>query len=136
MATIAISAGTPGRRSGRLLVLALLAIVGVVFGSLVGHVPGRDVMPPEEVMLPELTEHAALHADAQASLDGVRHHGAYCRYDCPDGRTRFVCGMADGRWAVVVLGGTQRLITAFTADQDYARGIIDGCRNPWRFVHP
>jgi hypothetical protein len=87
-------------------------------------------------MLPELTEHALEHADARAAWEWVGNHGAYCRYDCPDGRTRFVCGMPDGRWAVVVLGVTQKLITAFTSDQDYARDIIDGCRNPWRFVHP
>ena len=136
MATLTISAGTPGRRSGRLLVLALLAIVGRVLGSLLRHVPGREVMPPEGVMLPELTEHALEHADARAAWEWVGNNGAYCRYDCPDGRTRYVCGMPNGRWAVVVLGATQKLITAFTADQDYARGIIDGCRNPWRFVHP
>jgi len=115
--------------------MVVLAAV-VLFGSLIGHVPGRAVMPAEQVFLPELTEHAALHADAQASLDWVHNHGAYCRYDCPDARTRFVCGMPNGRWAVVVLSATEKLITAFTTDQEYARGIIDGCNNPWRYVHP
>lgn len=126
----------PQRQAGLVLWAMVGLVLVVVFGSVARHAPGRAVMPPEQVFLPELTEHALVHADSKVAHEWVGHHGAYCRYDCPDARTRYVCGMPDGRWAVVVLSATEKLITAFTTDQDYARGIIDGCSNPWRYVHP
>ena len=126
----------PGATPWPLLLLALVATV-IVLGSLLRNLPGRAVMPEvPPVELPPLTEHALRHADAKAAWNHVRQHGTYCRYDCPDGRTRYVCGMPDHAWAIVVISARNTLITAFTSDQEYARDIIDACRNPWRFVHP
>jgi hypothetical protein len=117
--------------------LLVLIVTVIVLGSLLRRVPGSAAMPEAPpVELPPLTAHALEHPDSRLAWDHVRRNGAYCRYDCPDGRTRYVCGMPDHSWAVVVLSAADRLITAFTTDQEYARGIIDGCQNPWRFVHP
>ena len=107
--------------------------------SIKSRVPRPKPMPTLEI--PALSEHALQHADSVAAYDWVRVNGQYCRYKCPDGRARFVCqlsgGTSGGRYAVVVLdekGGS--VITAFTSIRDYALGIIDGCENPWRFLHP
>ena len=122
-----------------ILVLLGAAVAILVLASLPrlprlpAGMPQSDALPQ---VLPDLTEHALAHPDAREAYEWTQHHGAFCRYECPDGRTRFVCPMAGNRWAVVVLGVTQRLITAFKTDQDYARGIIDQCRNPWRMAHP
>ena len=107
-----------GRCAGWMLLALLLAVVAVV-------------------ALPALTEHALRHADARDAWDWVARNGDYCKYNCPDGRTRWVCGMAGRgqRWAIVVIQA-ERLITAFVADQDYARTVIDGCYAEWRFLHP
>lgn len=117
------------------VVLALLVTLALVGVSRM-QTWRAPVAEPPVVELPELTEHALAHADAREAYGWVEQHGQYCKFDCPDGRTRFVCGMSNNRWAVVVVGVAGRLVTAFTADQAYARGIIDECRNPWRMSHP
>lgn len=128
---------TQTRRSPAILLIPLLAVLAILMLVLVQRLPvGMPTSDAPTKDLPALTPHALKHADAQTAWDWVQHHGRFCQYDCPDGRTRFVCPMDDGRWAVVVLGRFWRLVTAFTCDQDYAKGIADECYNPWRYAHP
>ena len=120
-----------GPRLGLMLVLIVLVVLVL---AVVPQVPWG--MPKSaDVQLPELSPHALRHEDAQAAWRWVEGHGRFCRYDCNDGRTRYVCAMPQNRWAIVVLEAGQ-LITAFTGDQDYAKGAMSGCRNPWHFAHP
>ena len=119
-------------RPGRVLVL-LSATVAVLLMWSVSRVqqvptfPRSDALPEQ---LPPLTAHALEHADAWEAWSWVQHHGRHCRNKCTDGRTRYVCRMRSSRWAVVVLGVTERLITAFTTDARYAWEVIDNCRGP------
>lgn len=92
--------------------------------------------------LPDLNDHALARHQAQAQLayNHVQSLGAqadHCKWSCNDGRDRYVCGMDDGKWAIVIIEGAE-LVTSFVASQDYARSIIDtpGCKNPWHYSHP
>ena len=119
-----------------LLLLGVSAVLGLLLLASATPTVTLPQGPPAVVEeLPPLTAHALRHEDAQEAFDWVSKHGRYCRYQCPDGRTRYVCGMSDHRWAVVVVEAA-RLVTAFTTDQDYAKGIVDTCHNPWRMAHP
>jgi len=120
---------TQTRINPALLVMLFAVLMLVLLVSL----PGVTVPLPK---LPPLTEHALKHDDAAIARDWVNRHGRFCRYTCPDGRTRYACGMPGNQWAIVVLDAAGDLITAFTADQDYAKGITDTCHNPWRMAHP
>lgn len=114
--------------------LATLLFLGLVLLGLWMAIP-QGMPTDRSVSLPDLTPHALEHEDAREAWTWVRWHGLFCKWSCPDGRTRFVCGMRNGRWAIVIKEG-QRLVTAYTADQSYAIGLIDGCSNPWQFSHP
>jgi len=119
-------------------VLIWLVLLAVLAALAVGRMlpTGMPATPQLVQPLPELTAHALEHEDSRVARDWVQRHGRFCRWECPDGRTRFACPMAEaGRFAVVVLGRSG-LITAFTTNQDYALGAIEGCRNPWRYAHP
>jgi hypothetical protein len=125
--------------------LALLLLGGTARGLTLPsgttvHVPRilRAQANPDAVDLPPLSAHALEHGeDAQAAWNWVRRHGRTCRWDCPDGRTRYVCGMPKNIWAIVVVEGGD-LVTAFTGDQDYAKGATEGCRNGYWYgaAHP
>jgi hypothetical protein len=67
------------------------------------------------------------------SLDNAEH----CKWECPDGRDRYVCAMQPAReWAIVVYEAGE-LVTAFvTEDQAYVNAVIEPCLNPWRYAHP
>lgn len=90
--------------------------------------------------LPDMSPHAWEKHQTQAEIayNHVQNmpNADHCKWSCNDGRDRYVCGMDDGRWAIVVVAG-DTMITAFTADQEYARSIIDtpGCKNPWHYAH-
>ena len=130
---------------GGLLALAFLAAALVLVAHLLmpGLIPsllGAMRVGPQpskalDTSLPALTAHALRHADAKEAWDHVQRHGRFCKWSCPDGRTRYVCRMPGNRWAIVVLAARE-LVTAFTGDHDYARDVIDGCSNPWRMAHP
>ena len=59
----------------------------------------------------------------------------FCRWDCNDGRQRYVCRGAENMFAIVVMEGA-RVVTAFMSTQMYATGITTdpGCKNPWRML--
>lgn len=61
----------------------------------------------------------------------------FCRYQCPDGRTRYICPMESGHWTMVVLEDGY-LITSFVVNQSYAKGEIDKCKNRYHYrnAHP
>mgnify|MGYP000392140179 CR=1 FL=1 len=90
------------------------------------------------VALPDiqLGTHAVLRHgnDAVLARQAVMASGGTCCRPCADGRTRCICGLGDGRFAIQILeGGTE--ITAFIADRDYAKTVSDQCGpNPW--AHP
>jgi len=116
-----------------------VALIGIVFAVAMMLWAMRRIPPMNrEVALPTLSAHALLHSDAKAAWDCVRHKGRFCKWDCRDGRTRYLCPMEErGVWAIVVTEGANRLVTAFTGDQDYVNGVADnGCHNPWKMAHP
>lgn len=129
-----------------LLILLVIGLLALWLMSLAtqpapsGRLPSLPVGMPKTrelpYKLPPLTDHALEHEDARQAWTGVQHNGRFCRWQCPDGRTRFACSMrGTSRWAMVVLEG-DRLVTAFTTNHTYAVESISGCRNPWRFSHP
>jgi hypothetical protein len=119
-------------RNGVIPILLLLTLL-VVFITLSLPI---GIPNEREVDLPQLSAHALLHIDSRLAWNWVRNNGKYCKYDCDDGRTRYVCGMPENRWAIVVLDAFG-IVTSFTADQAYAKDVIDnGCHNPYRIAHP
>lgn len=123
-----------------LCVLALWLVSRATMPAPTGRLPRIPVgMPRTRELpyeLPPLTDHALEHQDAQQAWNWVQHNGRFCRWQCPDGRTRFACNMrGSDRWAMVVLEG-DALITAFITNQGYAVESIAGCTNPWRLSHP
>lgn len=75
-------------------------------------------------------------ADAETARQVVQEKGEYCRWDCPDGRTRYVCPADKHQFAVVVLEGLTEITAFITGDQAYVQNIIAPCKNPWRLSHP
>ena len=61
----------------------------------------------------------------------------FCRHDCPDNRTRYVCNIrGTNDWAVVVLQGTT-LVTSFITNQEYAQKVLDDdCSDRGFYAHP
>lgn len=131
---------TPARMFCILAFLVCLFLIGrglTAATTVVGDFP--RVMPRGRAADAELPEtpnaHARIkHPDAQFALDWVRNNGLYCRYDCTDGRTRFVCEIdrQNGdprRWAIVVLATESwELITSFTTTDDvYVENVIRQC---------
>jgi hypothetical protein len=88
----------------------------------------------------EVSSHALEHAEAMVVINYVKLFGWFHRFDCKDGRVRYIVPTPLHKWAFVVLDPTaSRVITAFWADQDYVVGQIDFCgpgANPWRYAHP
>jgi len=118
-------------------VLMMAAVlVGLMMLSSLPRVPAG--MPTSTAVdLPALGAHALLHSDAKMAWDWVRQKGVFCKWDCRDGRDRYVCPMRGGRFAVVVADAV-RVVTAFTTNQSYAKDVTDDprCSNPWRLKHP
>ena len=97
------------------------------------------------VVLPPLNSHAVDRHAGQAvrAYNHVKNNGGPGdKWDCPDGRTRWVCALMDkdglkkGLFAVVVLAASGSLVTAFICRKDYAKSISDSAANPWRITHP
>jgi len=119
------------------LILMMVAIVGCV-----GLAMLSPAMTETGEEFNKAVEQANQHAvqkhsiDAQAALNHVAWNSAFCKWECPDGRTRWACSMGGGKWAIVVKEGNV-LITAFTStSQDYVKGITAGCKNRYRPMHP
>ena len=87
--------------------------------------------------LPPITEHGKLHENWHSAYNYINNNGKFCKYECPDGRTRYICGTPDGGWAIAVVDKLVT-ITAYMTNQKYARKLIDesGCSNPYRYNHP
>jgi hypothetical protein len=123
MSTITMNApqSTPRVLGALLVLLAVLALAA-------------------SMTLPALNHHAVENhgSDASTARQHVQSLGdkaRYCRWECPDGRTRYACGMPGGKWAVLIMAG-DAIITAFTTnDRDYVLGMIDPCTNHWRYTH-
>lgn len=113
---------------GGALILLLMAVVVII---LMG------------VALPPINEHAIVRHDDDAwtAYNHVQNNGNewHC-WKCADGRLRYVCPISGPKavFAVVVLEPTFQLVTAFTCDQDYAKGITGNEKNfnPWHDPHP
>lgn len=137
MATIAQGQSRSG--GGGCIVLILIAgaiIMG--FLSLVGGSLGAGA----EQSLPALNDHA-IQKHGQQAVNAWQYIDSlaikdFCKWECPDQRTRYVCNIKGSNdWAVAVLEDGH-LITSFVTNQEYAKGVIDsaGCGNPWRLSHP
>jgi hypothetical protein len=74
--------------------------------------------------------------DARAARLWIAGHGRHCKWECPDGRTRYACRMDDGKWALMVLEGMVEVTAFVTGSQDYVQAFIAGCENPWHYSHP
>ena len=97
------------------------------------------------VVLPPLNQHARDRHAGQAAraYNHVKKNGGdHCRWECSDGRIRYVCPLDNKEtggvslWAVVVLAGsvlagTYRIVTAFICRQSYAYSIREQGTNPW-----
>jgi hypothetical protein len=115
----------PGKSFPLLLAVAL-ALVGVlVLGAALPHLSPHAVQ-----------QHQAAASQAWEYINAMEHN-EYCKWSCSDGRDRYVCPMPGGQWAIAVVEAGE-LITAFVADQNYAKSIIDepGCSNPFHYSHP
>ena len=113
---------------------AVLALILIVFG----------------VVLPALNSHAIQrhHDGAIRAYNHVKNNGGdHCRWECADGRIRYICPLDNRQnngaslFAVVVLvagaaAGSLKLVTAFICRQDYARSIAETGKNPWHITHP
>lgn len=93
--------------------------------------------------LPALNDHAVERHES-AAVDAWGYINSlpskdFCKWQCNDGRTRYMCNVrGTDNWAVAVVEDGQ-LITAFLATQHYARGIIEGAgcnANPLHYNHP
>jgi hypothetical protein len=134
MATIA-------QKRNRKLWFLVLVIVAVMLLTACG-VPIPVSVPGQVLPLPGLNDHAREKHGQEANKAWNYINSLpvrdYCKWTCPDQRTRYVCNVRGSNdWAVAVLEGGV-LITSFIANQEYARGVIDtlGCKNPWRMSHP
>jgi len=97
------------------------------------------------VALPPLNGHA-LQRHYEGAIRAWKyvseHGGPGDRYDCKDGRTRWICAIREqvkdkkDLWAVVVLSAAGGLITAFLCSHDYAKSMIENADNPWKIKHP
>jgi len=108
---------------------AILALILIVFG----------------VVLPPLNGHAVeRHADqAIRAWNHVRDNGGPGdKWECPDGRTRWICALTDpksrakGLFAVVVISAAGGLITAFICRKDYASSIAAQSKCDFHIDHP
>jgi len=118
-----------------LLAMLLAGLVGLVFIGLIG-----PALTPRTSPNIDLGHADRKHGqDAQIARDWVQRHGEYCRWECPDGRTRYVCPMKgeySGHWAIVVMEGVVEITAFLTDSQEYVRRVIEPCHNPWRLSHP
>jgi hypothetical protein len=122
------------------ILLAGIAGVALLAAGLAAVMPNvEDVIElPDE----RIDDHADVKhgSDAQAARDWIASNGGPgCKWECPDGRTRYVCRTDTGRWAIVVINTVTRVeVTAFMTDsQDYIQGCIAGGDNPWHYgSHP
>jgi len=97
------------------------------------------------VILPPLNQHARDRHGGQANraYNYVKKNGGeYCRWECTDGRIRYICPMDNKEtggvslWAVVVLAIATtatgyKMVTAFICRQSYAYSIREQGHNPW-----
>ena len=102
------------------------------------------------VILPALNNHAVeRHAnDAIRAYNHVKKNGSeHCRWECSDGRIRYICPLNHREtngvslYAVVVLiagatAGTYKLVTAFICRKDYAKSLTEKGKNHWQITHP
>lgn len=121
------------------VILILLALLGPAltefFTQVNNALEAGDVKYRTADELPPLCDHAKLHADSAEVweyLNSANTRG--CKWDCPDGRTRYFCKMPGGKWAFAVVEGAAT-VTAFFTSQEYGVGATRdaGCKNG---MHP
>lgn len=113
--------------------LFVAGVLALMLLALLTQVPVRQPVQPWSPNRHAEERHGL--AEAEEARQWVQSNGQFCRWQCPDGRDRFACGMPGGRWAVVVLEGTAEVTAFITDDHGYIRSIIDPCSNPWRYSH-
>lgn len=151
-------------RSTGIEALFILVVVGVLLVAALGtavsegsitlprpanpEVPGAppklwNVNVPEgadtTVALPAINQHARdRHGEeAQMAADIVAQRGKFHRWQCRDGRDRYMVPAGMGRWAFVVVQGYNFITSFMTTDAEYIAGEqnSDRCRgtNPFAF---
>jgi hypothetical protein len=73
--------------------------------------------------------------DAHAARAWIAGHGDNCKWDCPDGRTRYACRMSGNRWALGVYENGAEVTAFITDSQGYVQAFTAGCKNPMRYEH-
>ena len=92
--------------------------------------------------LPEVSDHATKKHGAEAinAYDYVNNMPGYrrrfCRHNCPDGRTRYVCNIKGTSDFAIVVVEAERVITSFVSSQDYAVHVLEDQCGGSRFAHP
>lgn len=115
---------TIGVRVGVFAVLAFLITAVLAVNGL------RNVVPSQHA----LQKHGT---DAEVALEWVRTFGkGWHRWDCRDGRTRWIVPMDDGRWAIAVFEGSVNITAFITGNKDYVLRIKEGCQQWQNVAHP
>ena len=64
------------------------------------------------------------------------HSGPGHRWDCKDGRQRWIVPYNAHEWAIVVLDGLTQVTAFITDDQDYVVKQHEGCKRWQNWAHP
>lgn len=119
--------------------ILLVAILGAVLFGFLSLMGSSLTSAP----LPALNDHARDKHGAAAITAWEYINSSpksnFCKWTCPDGRTRYLCWISKlNEWAFAAVNTDGTLATSFLTTQRYAKKIIDeaGCTNPWRLSHP
>lgn len=91
------------------------------------------------VTLPALAPHAIERHGTQALVATqwvAAHGGPGNRWDCRDGRQRWIVPYGAREWAIVVVEGAVQVTAFITSDQDYVNKMHEGCKQWQNWAHP
>lgn len=109
---------------GLLAVLVIVATAGIVLLNL-GNI---------SVCTHALDRHGN---DAVIATEWVNTHGTGGnRWDCNDGRQRWIVPYGSTAWAIVVMEAGEQITAFITDDQDYVVKQHDGCKQWQNWAHP
>ena len=113
------------------LAVIIVALTGLALAQLAPMVQSPDIP-----MIDPASHAGAKHGSEAYEAINTVNKSRYCRWDCTDGRERYVCAGNNNLWAIVVTEGA-KVITAFMSTQEYAHNVTErpGCSNPWRLAH-
>ncbi len=105
--------------------LLLLCCVGLLFFGFAGSI---------QVSTHAVAKHGS---DAILASQWVSTHGGPGnRWDCRDGRQRWIVPYGAHEWAIVVMEDTTQITAFITGDQDYVLKQHEGCNQWQNWAHP